>query len=123
MANIKSQIKRIRTNRARELKNMSVESAIKTYITKFNRAIETQDKEAAEKLLKQTVISIDKAVSDGIVHRNNAANKKSSMMKKYHLMVNAKPEETVAVAKKPAKKPAAKKVSAKTKPKVKTKKA
>lgn len=123
MANIKSQIKRIKTNENRRLRNQSILSKIKTYTSKLNQALEAKDKEAAEKLLKTTVITLDKAVSDGIIHRNNAANKKSSMMRKYHLLINVKREEPSADETKPSVKPAKKTPAKKSPAKPKAKKA
>ena len=79
MANIKSQIKRIRTNEERRLRNKSVRSAVRTEIRKLREAVDAGDKAAAEAQLRVASRALDKAVSKGVFHRNNAANKKSNM--------------------------------------------
>ena len=79
MANIKSQIKRIGTNEERRLRNKSVRSAVRTEIRKLREAVDAGDKAAAEAQLRVASRALDKAVSKGVFHRNNAANKKSNM--------------------------------------------
>ena len=79
MANIKSQIKRIRTNEERRLRNKSVRSAVRTEIRKLREAVDAGDKAADEAQLRVASRALDKAVSKGVFHRNNAANKKSNM--------------------------------------------
>ena len=79
MANIKSQIKRIRTNEERRLRNKSVRSAVRTESRKLREAVDAGDKAAAEAQLRVASRALDKAVSKGVFHRNNAANKKSNM--------------------------------------------
>ena len=79
MANIKSQIKRIRTNEERRLRNKSVRSAVRTEIRKLREAVDAGDKAAAEAQLRVASRALDKAVSKGVFHRNNAATKKSNM--------------------------------------------
>ena len=79
MANIKSQIKRIRTNEERRLRNKSVRSAVRTEIRKLREAVDAGDKAAAEAQLRVASRALDKAVSKGVFHRNTAANKKSNM--------------------------------------------
>ena len=81
MANIKSQVKRNRTNEIARVRNQSVRSSLRTAIRKFRGAVEAGDKTAATELLVSTSRELDKAVSKGVVHRNQAANKKSSMAK------------------------------------------
>jgi small subunit ribosomal protein S20 len=81
MANIKSQIKRIKTNEAARQRNKSVKSSVKTAIRKFREAAEAGDKDKAVELLKAASRSLDKAASKGVVHANQAANKKSAMAK------------------------------------------
>ncbi len=82
MANIKSQIKRIRTNRIATERNRAVKSELRTWIRKFSAAAQSGDKAAAEEALKVASTKLDKAVSKGVIHKNNAANKKSAMAKK-----------------------------------------
>ncbi|SDN53243.1 30S ribosomal protein S20 [Allokutzneria albata] len=79
MANIKSQVKRIKTNEKARLRNKSVKSALKTAIRKFREAAEAGDKEKATALLAEASKKLDKAASKGVIHANQAANKKSAM--------------------------------------------
>ena len=79
MANIKSQIKRIRTNEQARLRNKSVKSAVKTAVRKFREAADAGDKDKAVTLLQEASRKLDKAASKGVIHPNQAANKKSSM--------------------------------------------
>ena len=79
MANIKSQIKRNKTNEKARLRNQAVRSAVRTEIRKFNAAIEAGDKDAAQAQLRTAFRALDKAVTKGVFHINNAANKKSNM--------------------------------------------
>ena len=79
MANIKSQFKRIRTNEAARLRNKSVKSSLKTAIRSFREAADTGDRETAVAALNHASRQLDKAVSKGIIHANQAANKKSAM--------------------------------------------
>ena len=82
MANIKSQLKRIKTNALRTDRNKAVKSELRTWIRKFRTAAESGDATAAAAALKVASTKLDKAVSKGVIHKNNAANKKSSMAKK-----------------------------------------
>ncbi|WP_115727591.1 30S ribosomal protein S20 [Actinomyces culturomici] len=79
MANIKSQIKRIRTNEKRRLRNQSVKSELKTLVRKTREAVEAGDKDAAVEALKAASRKLDKAVSKGVIHKNQAANRKSKL--------------------------------------------
>ena len=79
MANIKSQIKRIRTNEAARLRNKSVKSSVKTAIRKFREAADAGEKDKAIELLRDASRQLDKAASKGVIHINQAANKKSAM--------------------------------------------
>lgn len=79
MANIKSQIKRIQTNEKARLRNQAVRSAVRTEIRKLRELVEAGDKGAAEAQLRVASRALDKAVTKGVFHRNNAANKKSNM--------------------------------------------
>jgi small subunit ribosomal protein S20 len=82
VANIKSQLKRIKTNAIRTERNKAVKSELRTWIRKFKTAAESGDASAASEALKVASTKLDKAVSKGVIHKNNAANKKSSMAKK-----------------------------------------
>lgn len=79
MANIKSQIKRIKTNEKARLRNKSVRSALKTAVRRFRAAVASGDKDAALAQLKVASRDLDKAVSKGVIHANQAANRKSAM--------------------------------------------
>ena len=79
MANIKSQIKRIRTNEAARLRNKSVKSALKTAVRRVRTAADSGDKAAAQVELVAASRSLDKAVSKGVIHANQAANRKSAL--------------------------------------------
>jgi small subunit ribosomal protein S20 len=79
VANIKSQIKRIRTNEAARLRNKSVKSSVKTAIRKFREAADAGEKDKAIELLRDASRALDKAASKGVLHVNQAANKKSAM--------------------------------------------
>ncbi len=79
MANIKSQIKRIRTNEKARLRNKSVKSSLKTSIRRFRTAADAGDVEKAAVLAREAAKALDKAASKGVIHRNQAANKKSAL--------------------------------------------
>jgi small subunit ribosomal protein S20 len=79
VANIKSQLKRIRTNEVARLRNKSVKSALKTSIRSFRAAADAGDKEKATAAFLHATRALDKAVSKGVIHANQAANKKSAM--------------------------------------------
>ncbi|MDK8762673.1 30S ribosomal protein S20 [Corynebacterium minutissimum] len=86
MANIKSKQKRVLTNEKSRQRNKSVRSAVRTEIRKFREAVESGDKAAAEKQLRVASRALDKSVSKGVFHRNNAANKKSGMATAFNKM-------------------------------------
>ena len=79
MANIKSQIKRIKTNEKARQRNKSVKSALKTAIRKFREAADSGDKDKALELGKAASRALDKAAGKGVIHANQAANKKSAI--------------------------------------------
>ncbi|QLY30144.1 30S ribosomal protein S20 [Nocardia huaxiensis] len=79
MANIKSQMKRIRTNELARQRNQSVKSALRTSIRKFREAAAAGEKDKAAELLQSASKSLDKAASKGVIHSNQAANKKSAL--------------------------------------------
>ena len=81
MANIKSQIKRVKTNEKARLRNKSVSSSIKTSIRRFRDALKAGDAVVITTELRTASQALDVAVAKGVVHKNNAANKKSSMAK------------------------------------------
>ncbi|MGN6608385.1 MAG: 30S ribosomal protein S20 [Jatrophihabitans sp.] len=79
MANIKSQIKRIRTNEIARLRNKDVKSSLKTAVRRFREAADAGDREAALAAFATASKKLDKAVTKGVIHKNQAANKKSAM--------------------------------------------
>ena len=79
MANIKSQLKRIKTNERNRLRNQSAKSSLRTAIRHFREAVASGDKDKATTLLASTSRQLDKAASKGVIHANQAANKKSAM--------------------------------------------
>ncbi|MCW4384602.1 30S ribosomal protein S20 [Salinibacterium sp. SYSU T00001] len=81
MANIKSQMKRILTNKKATERNKAVKSELKTAVRATRTAIAAGDKDAATTALKHASKKLDKAVSKGVIHKNQAANKKSAIAK------------------------------------------
>ncbi|MDO8145359.1 MULTISPECIES: 30S ribosomal protein S20 [Isoptericola] len=81
MANIKSQIKRNLQNEKARLRNRSVKSELKTYVRKVRKAVAAGDKDAATSALRDASRKLDKAVSKGVIHPNQAANRKSALAK------------------------------------------
>jgi small subunit ribosomal protein S20 len=82
VANIKSQIKRIKTNEKARLRNKAVKSSLRTAVRKFRVAAEAGDAATASTELQNASRALDKAVSKGVIHKNQAANKKSAMAKR-----------------------------------------
>ena len=81
MANIKSQIKRIKTNEKARLRNKAVKSELRTHVRRVREAVAGGDKAAATVALITASRKLDKAVSKGVIHQNQAANKKSALAK------------------------------------------
>ena len=79
MANIKSQKKRILTNAKAAEKNKSVRSLVKTAVKKVNEAITAGDKATATANLQAANRELDRAASKGVIHKNQAANRKSGL--------------------------------------------
>ncbi|CAO5239057.1 30S ribosomal protein S20 [Frankia sp. AgKG'84/4] len=79
MANIKSQIKRNLTNEKRRLRNKAVKSELKTHVRRFREAVEAGDAARAGETLQIASRKLDKAVSKGVIHSNQAANRKSAL--------------------------------------------
>ena len=82
MPNIKSAKKRVLITEKKTAENKAVRSALKTQIKKFLAAVNAGDKALAEKLYPETVSAIDSAVTKGIIHKNNASNKKAKLAKR-----------------------------------------
>ena len=86
MANIKSQIKRNKQNEKRRLRNKSVKSSLKTAIRKFHEAAAGGDAETATALMQDASRKLDKAASKGVIHKNQAANRKSAIAQKLNAL-------------------------------------
>ncbi len=81
MANIKSQIKRITTNEKARQRNQAIRSSVKTAVRKVREAVDAGDKAKAVELQRDAAQKLDKAVTKGVIHANQAANKKSALAK------------------------------------------
>ena len=81
MANIKSQIKRNKTNESARLRNKATKSSLKTAVKRFRSAADAGDQTAAAAALHDASRKLDKAASKGVIHKNQAANRKSAMAK------------------------------------------
>ena len=97
MPNTRSAEKMMRVAERRRLRNRSVKSAVKTFIRKAEQGIAAGADEA-QALVVQAVRSIDKAATKGVVHRGNAARRKSRLMKKLNLAVAATAARAEAAA-------------------------
>ena len=86
MANIKSQKKRILTNEKARKRNQAVRSELKTAIKKVDTAVAAGDKDAAQAAALEAGRKLDKAASKGVIHANQAANRKSGVAKKVNAM-------------------------------------
>ena len=82
MAHSKSTQKAIRVAARKQMRNKSVRSAVKTYITKAERLITTKELDSAKEAVAQAIVSLDKAAQKGVIHPNNAARHKSRLIKK-----------------------------------------
>lgn len=82
MANIKSQIKRNRQNEKRRIRNRVYRGRARTFVTRARQAIESSNPEAAKEAVIQAVSALDRAAEKGIIHKNNAARRKSRLMKR-----------------------------------------
>ncbi|PDP88975.1 30S ribosomal protein S20 [Glycomyces fuscus] len=89
MANIKSQKKRIRQNEKARVRNQAVRSSLKTAIRKFREAAEAGDVEKATVAQRAAARALDKASSKGVIHQNQAANRKSAISKRLHALQSA----------------------------------
>jgi len=81
VANIKSQIKRNRTNEKARLRNKAYKSELKTLVRKVREDVAAGNKDDAEANLRVATRKLDKAVSKGVIHKNQAANRKSALAK------------------------------------------
>ena len=99
MANTKSAEKRIRSNERKRLRNQMYRSRVKTMIRKAEQLI--FGGEQSEEAVREALSTLDKAAVKGIIHKNNAARRKSRLVKKVVALKNAAP----VVVEMPAKKP------------------
>ncbi len=88
MANIKSQIKRNKQNRVARLRNRVYRGSARTYIRKAQSAIRSEDTELAETEVLKAIRALDKAAQKGVIHKNNAARRKSRLMAQYNSIKN-----------------------------------
>jgi small subunit ribosomal protein S20 len=103
MANRKSALKRIRTSEKRHLRNMAVKSETRTFVKKARTSIGAGAEDAQAELVA-AISSLDRAARKGVIHANNAARRKSRLMKAFNISLNPPVVETAAPAKKaPAK--------------------
>ena len=89
MANIKSQIKRNKQNEKARLRNKAVKSELKTSVRKFREAADAGDAEAALTAMRAASVKLDKAASKGVIHKNQAANRKSALAKRAQQLTSA----------------------------------
>jgi len=116
LPNIKSAEKRVRVTERKRLRNKSARTMCKTSITKAERLIFMGDVNAAQEAVVVAITSLDKAAEKGIIHPNNAARRKSRLMKKFN-QLQAQAPSAPAVTKPKAAKPKPKAKAAKPKAK------
>ena len=121
MPNIKSAEKRVRVTERKRLRNKSVRTMCKTNVTKAERLIFMGDVNAAQEAVAVAITSLDKAAEKGIIHPNNAARRKSRLMKKFNQLQAQAPTPAVTKPKAARAKPKAAKPKPKAKPKAKPK--
>lgn len=86
MANIKSQIKRNKQNQKRRMRNRVYRGTARTYVRKAEAAIKVGDVQASQEETLKAIKALDKAASKGVIHKNNAARRKSRLVKKLNSM-------------------------------------
>jgi small subunit ribosomal protein S20 len=87
LANIKSAIKRIRSSERRRVRNRTVRSSTRTLLKKARVSINSVS--PSEETVQKALIALDRAASKGIIHKNNAARRKSRLMKQYNRVLAA----------------------------------
>lgn len=87
MANTKSAIKRIKVSQKKHQRNVAVKSATRTYVKKARSAIAQQPAEAQSEVVA-AISALDRAAKKGVIHRNNAARRKSRLMKRYNAAIS-----------------------------------
>ena len=86
MANIKSQIKRNKQNQAARLRNRVYRGSARTFLRKAQSAIRTEDADKSQVEVLNAIRALDKAAAKGVIHRNNAARRKSRLMARYNCL-------------------------------------
>lgn len=86
MANIKSALKRIRQDVKRRARNRIIRSRTRTFVKNAKQAIAEGDNAEAAKAVQQAISALDKAAQKGVIHRNNAARRKSRLMKRFNAL-------------------------------------
>lgn len=86
MANIKSALKRIRQDEKRRARNRIIRSRTRTFVKNAKQAIAEGDSAEAVKAVQQAISALDKAAQKGVIHRNNAARRKSRLMKRFNAL-------------------------------------
>lgn len=81
MANHKSALKRIRSSERKRLRNRTVRSTTRTIVKRARTTLQEGDADTARQAIQEAIRTLDKAVSKGVIHRNNAARRKSRLMK------------------------------------------
>jgi len=84
LANTKSALKRMRSSEKRRLRNRKIRSETRTYIKRARVQIDAGQPDDAQKSVAEAIRALDKAVAKGVLHRNNAARRKSRLMQKLH---------------------------------------
>lgn len=82
MANIKSQIKRNRQNEKRRIRNRVFRGRARTFVAKARTAIQSETLEVSKAAVVEAISALDRAASKGVIHKNNAARRKSRLMKR-----------------------------------------
>ena len=89
MANIKSQIKRNKQNEKAHQRNKAAKSSLRTHVRKFREAVEQGNVDEAGTALRAACRQLDKASSKGVIHKNQAANRKSAIAKRFVELQNS----------------------------------
>lgn len=85
MPNLRSSKKRVRVEAKRQARNKAVKSTVRTYVTKARGAIAAAPSESeTEEAIRDAISQLDRAVTKGVLHRNNAARRKSRLMHRLH---------------------------------------
>jgi len=92
LPNIKSAAKRVKTARARAIRNASTKSSVKTAVKRYEAQLAQGDPGTAEIALRRAMSALDKAAKKGVIHKNQAARRKSRLAKKLVAAVGAKDE-------------------------------